>query len=474
MTEPEKPPRRFERTTGTSARYVWAPCVHESFGETCFFYLIRASDPGISTADTVSDVLQREQIIGYSLFSVYGFHDLLIRFWSDDFGKRRVLRSLRRELSVEDISEFRASTISYLFDDRLPANDQIDERQLQLVRQVARAAVSDRWEVEDESAFDELLAEGLLLRVPPPETLDAVKLYILLEPIRSLLYEAHELEEIVRATRATQMGSPSVYSGVGRFRFLIKALSSSFASVNAQCAPIYEKAQSMGYRPTTLLVAADSGQVESDLLAAVRHTSDIEDFVSQMAHVRTDIRMQVSSLTSEQLNALEQLVRMERARLGGTRFHSRFVRLVASSLAGDEEGVSDSLAFLSQIERDLRKMLVPMFMDHWGSQWYQSAVELVPSAEGSFSKWTLRQMLDLCRSAAAKWPGIRDVLHTVFGVDWETSARTIVDLRNGYAHGTVYDRGALDSFDGGWGKVLKEVLDAAEFHTRLELALGKK
>jgi len=501
--------RRFQTAPGND-RYLWDPRVHERFEEACYYYIIRALDPNdrLSVSRAVAQIVRAQDIGSGSVYSLFGFYDVLLRMWATETVRRRFLRALHSSdlIEVDDIRDFRAEHIVYSFAERTaPPVEEIRVLDPQILL-VEQAELNDSWDnnPEAERAFAELMELGCIHLVPPVE--QGLKFYLVLERTKPrVLPLEHEQAQISAQLQTAGFQCTSIYSGKGTFAdHLVKGVGKDFSDLYSQITPIRQAGRRLFLRSMTLPLANVVDGIETDQIDQLRVRSDptIEDLLDDLGREfdetgRKQLRIAAGALTISQRNALSEIYEEFNPAFLNTPFRPKFLATISGSLLRDIDRLDATVSFFNAIERDLRRLLPKILRDERGDtdiNWYNVLRSLIeteglidqPSDDDEagvddegpgepraasfkgFESLTLRELLDVARLASKQWPEVGDVFTSWFYAGWEGDIRLLWSLRNDVNHGRFLDRSDFSEFDGSWGKDLQRLYLAGKIFNGLQ------
>lgn len=458
----------FRETIEASERWIWAPTAHEYFSESCFFYLVRATARdagGGSLATFVNSILMNEGLPGQTVHGLFGFHDFLVRIWSDETGRKRFLRALQQSpLEIEDISEFRVEQIRYTF----AAKRSVTVDDVAPLEPLIRRVVTELSQAKDVSSRDleTLEDKGLVIQVPAAS---GIRVYILLESNASRLYRAavdDELEALERALQKPHLQNPSIYYGVGRISYIIKVIATSFEALSTALQDLYHSAGELGFRSTTLPVPEEPTRYVEDSLRLEHAGPEVDRVVESL--VLDDARSVVESLSSQDRQRLVESFRLLKTRVPEPTIQHRLLEVLSALVVGDEDTLATGLAFLTQLENRLSRVLFHTFAELAGPDWKRQ-VELAIRPELDPERhWTLKTLMDAYRYGAEAINGFASSMSPFIRADIVKSFRAIQDLRNSYTHGTIYSLLTGVGYPTDRQTLFMTSMDAGEFYWSLD------
>lgn len=479
----------FRSNSSADERYVWHPRVHDMFGEQCHFYLLAGEDPTRQQTFTAAlrELLELLDIASGTLHVVYGQYDAVLRFWATPGARQRFARGLAAStLNMTAIREFTADTVAYSQSPRAPTDADLHGARPTIERIVVADYKGELDQIPDATLL-ELESKSILVRIPATP---GVKFYMFLSEHSAQHAQPNDfvLRELQRARVASNVDCAAIYSGVGFCNFLVKGIAPSYDAALPMVNLMRREAKDLRLAPWTLVVAdhntASTGESIDEVLFGL--SLDLETFIKTVARRDTDqgrLRRETSSLESRDRKALERLVADAREEMRPDEVE-RFFEVLESVLLRDRKSLNKSLSFLMSIEGDIRFLIPRLMRDAAGEHWYDElrrAVEqkmrdapppenLDDTAGGKgFKEWSLYKLLFALRVAGQEHPDkIETLLRSALPSEWYKKIQGVCDLRNDYAHSSVYGLVKAGSLDGQLGKTLADIGFAIQLQLRLE------
>jgi hypothetical protein len=296
--------------------------------------------------------------------------------------------------------------------------------------------------------------------------------YVLLESSASRLYKAgfsDEMQLLARACSSEFLSNTSIYFGSGRVTYVVKTIVDKFEDVFKELQPLYEAASNLGFRSTTFPVPVETLRFVCDSLRPDRGGPELDRLIKSLP--LDDARRRIDSLSTQDRERLLSIFRSTRTRFGTMAFYGRALELIAATVSGDDDSLAASLAFLTQLEGRLSTVLFRTFADLMGADWKRRIeVEIAPELDPQ-RHWTLKTLFDAYRHGVSHVPGFAVRMNSVVRADLVHSFRSILDLRNSYAHGTVYRLLSGTALTEETSEMLQTALEAGELFTALGEAL---
>ena len=487
---------------------MWDGRVHERYGEACFYYIIRALDPTntMTVSSTISQLLIEQDISSGSVYSLFGFYDVLLRVWFTETVRRRFLYALTTrspQFVVDDIRDFRADQITYSFAERpSPSVDEIRNLDPQ-IRRVNAAELNDTWgeDPEDEKAFDDLVENGCVHRVPATA---GVKFYLVCDRTMPRVNPPeYEQQRILNSVLNSGLECISLYSGKGTLAdYLIKGVVSDFSQLYDRITPVRREARDLHLRSMTLPIAHIVDDRETDNVDELRVPAklEIDELVEELGHdyslvIRAALRKAVDSLPEAQSRAISELHKDIAPEFRGTPFYSKYLATLRGSLRNDVDELDGAVSFFNAIERDLRYLIPRILAEQLGgadASWHkvledawnksaEAADELTAVAANEdfgadedqplrsiYKRLTMRGLLDFLRLASTKYPQLTDFFSRSFYDGWEEDIRPLWETRNRVNHGRFLDRTQFTDFDDSWGEDLRKLYRGGRLYNALQ------
>jgi hypothetical protein len=458
--------------------YNWHPSVHSShFGETLYFAMIRLKEPvHVPVADQVRELLRSAGVEYACEYSLFGWHDALIRAWLTPSAYRRFVRVLPpgiRGLTVERIHYLWRSPHNLL----TPDTDVLTavagaEKDIDYVADHPDSTNSDGW-----NALHRL---GLVFDRPPTD--GGVKFYTALERTSDTVSFEAQTEAILRAMNETPVpnsdtfmsASSSLYCGAGNLAdYLVRCVVPTYNDVLTLAEAFDINLRDAHVRPMTLLVANPQPR-EYDYVNDPLHLSQGDTNLAEMLSVEPRIlakldehhRLELKHLVATACELADQDAVLKKLLLV----------LLQGTVINNYDQLYTSLTYLVQFEPHFGKRIVGILAiilgeESWfpqikeeceanfDSTWRTLAKEMT---EKKMSAWTLATYKFLALAAAEFHPGVRGRLESELGSHWANGTDSLHELRNDYTHGRIYDEfPRLDLYDKKWTDYLVRLMDAA-------------
>ena len=269
-------PRAGDQTTGKRT-LIWHPEVHERWGEELDYLFVAVPDLDRHTAQrTLKDLTDTLGISALCFYTIFGYHDIVLRAWLNSAAKDRLknyVRSARMRadvlevshlehwsfwktnLSGEELRELRGKVNTYTAEEYMEAQNAATE--------VSDAGAPAR------GLLAEMVGSGLALfeTITPPS---AIKFFILLWPTGLARAQGdgilRTVREVARDKWAGLVSNLTLCECNGFCPALIKGLAPSVAVLGDAVLDLSDRLINLGVRPVTHIVAGTSPW-ESDRLS---------------------------------------------------------------------------------------------------------------------------------------------------------------------------------------------------------------
>jgi hypothetical protein len=247
--------------------FNWHPAVHAShFGETLYFFMIRLKEPlHRPVADQVRHLLHSAEIEYACEYSLFGWHDALIRVWLTPSYYRRLRRALDDSVhhNVDDYHHFTTTNIYYMWRD---ARDLLTEDQ-EVLADIAGASaeiasIAGNPDQADVDSWEKLRKLGLVFERPSIN--GGVKFYTVLDRISDANASQRQIDAILRSINETHMPTSdafmsacaTLYCGAGDLGdYLVRCVVDTYDDVLKLVESFDIRLKDARVRPMTLLIA---------------------------------------------------------------------------------------------------------------------------------------------------------------------------------------------------------------------------
>jgi hypothetical protein len=497
---------QFKRQATSAGGDLWHPAVHNFYQEECYFFLLRLEDPIIENLESqMTTALRNANASSYCLYLLFGYYDVMIRIWCRSEVRRSLVLELRRLPGRNEIHEFRAEEIRYLWDDSSgrPASLESAIRDGKTEPEIAQLiaamklqldkAISVANEQADPSSLSDddlasLRSAGFILSVNPASDEQAFKFYVALQTTRPgggarQLTAAH-IEGVIRAT-PLPFENISLYVGQGFGSCLLKGVVGGFPEIIDGLGRLTEAFRDDGLRPMTLLIAR--APLEVDLINRTEAQERLGLLDSQfLSALGSSVQAEdLARLADEDRGVLVRAF-FDGAHLTNTPFGPFMLEIFAATVKGDLDRVEEKMVVLSRLEGLLRRYLIEqVWSEKFGKDFRARVLEIAGEATSALSdaergnptKWGGGFLLRAAGRVAKAHPDVEMRMDEELGLDWASvlADERLLDLRNAMAHGTFYYSVNLQSnFSSakGWGASLHAVLRAGDKYNRLIGLLG--
>lgn len=464
-------------------RFIWAPEVHDSYRESCFYYLISGREEGSVKAfhQVIAETLINSRAGGFCLYVLYGEFDALLRAWATDELRKRFLRALADSGRILDIVEFRADEALYYYGQAPLTVAPSEIRRLEpLIIDVAEAQRRDAWSAEAISAYNNLKERGAIL-TPPGKVDGSAKFYMFFRessPGRSAAADQIRAR-LVQAAQEADAEAIAFYSGAGFCDYILKCTASSYDAVLGIVELVRSAALDFRLRPVTAVIANYPTAREVETLDSV--LDGLDETVEELVTLLEDpaIRSEVGALPGADREVLERLYRAHRSTLLDPVAGPDALDIIRYSILNDLRNLNRALAFLTDIEGEVRRLVTragPLLGDRWLAQVRTCSSRIGVSSEdgdrGDIAelppiKWSLRQLLEVLRFVVDEFPPVGERVRPILPANWISHIRDTLELRNDRAHSKILNGVDLRHFSGEWGEKLDKILTASDFYVAL-------
>lgn len=208
--------------------WVWDPLAHRTFGESCYFYLLRLRrQTSTSMGPFLSTILDRAQILGGSGYSLLGQFDALLRVWATPQKRDRLVNTFTQFVpNIVEVVEFEAATIEYLWREAEPTLEFLTKLSVQdknAVEQVSFAFQDCR--EPPSNLLQGLRDQGVLFTTKPVAGDNHIKVFMHLRPDDNEKPSRAEIGQIKRALVAFDTGNnPSLYQSRNSSELILKVV----------------------------------------------------------------------------------------------------------------------------------------------------------------------------------------------------------------------------------------------------------
>jgi hypothetical protein len=466
---------------GSAKLYNWHPLVHKQhFGETLYFVMIRLKDPlHVPVAEQVRGLLKTAGVKYACEYTLFGWHDALIRVWLKPQARERLMSALPKE-----VQGFTVERIHYLWHDPrdlLKSNKTVlgkinrAKDDIDTVAKNPNDTDSDHWQ--------KLYGDELKLVFDRPPSASGVKFYTTLKSGDDRISPDEQVKEILKALRKTPIPntdktmapSASLYCGVGKLGdYLVRCVAPTYNDVLPLVEEFDVNLKEAQVRPTTLLVA-NPEPLEYDHPNDPVHLSPDDDNVAEMLSVKPRV---LAELDDHYCIELRKLVGdADNAAGNDAKLHKMLRGMFRATLMANKDVWYQSIIFLAEFEPLFAKRVEGILALELGAgDWFpkiktecaqSSNKARLKTAEVMTKKekelWDLGNYKFVAIAAAEFHPktvGAR--LEEKLGADWAEEVDSLLDLRNIHLHGRKYEQ-QLNAYDDEWTHELRRLIKAAVF-----------
>lgn len=420
---------------------VWHPDVHSKFGEALYFFLISPVTYDDWFQLKIENCLRSCNVQGWSLYTLYGFYDVLIRAWMSPEQKHSFSSNIQKETALLDISYFMASEMEYLWSSRQQQQKKLDTSLLNKYDNAILNSVQDK--VPNINNIEILTNEGLILRnekVYADKAFSGIKFYILIN-YPTAVNQDELKEEIIRFINKSNhpnIEGISVYSGFGFAKFLIKGIASinMYDITNFAC-DLTKQFKLIKMKSTTLLTASQNAFQSDNIF--------IKEMDSTVAIDKTIKELGIDSKQIENLNKYE--IRL---------IHDKYQELVRKDIFPKHEKIfapffqdyvnknsaalKKHLFIMIEFENDFRKFITKMLHKYYGRKWMETdfdrlrqSVSIPPKG---YDRMTMTEWVNILGKVNSEK---NNEIDNIIGPNWQELLRIAASLRNKVAHGRIDD-----------------------------------
>jgi hypothetical protein len=460
-----------------SARVNWHPHVHQRFDEDLYFILFHLAQPQ-NVADQLVSIFESANIFAHSLYVIFGYFDGLARVWLTPQQLRGVYRAIKQhendilETRVLKVVGLRYFWANHGLESLLDATGPPPEVLKNITAEYSAIARVAGHPVEP-SAEDvgSLLAQRLLL-LKPAEIDANIKVFVLLQATGQ--QEANASFELARRmTERSQFAMSSLYSGEGSLAsHLIRLTVVDYDHVLETTTAIHELISDLGFRPMTLLVA-NTGPAETDNLNNLYALTGSQHRTADLLGIDAN---DLTSLNQESRNVLDVLVDELTRSLANVPERETAQEVLKACIQNDRRLARQHLSFVLDFEQYFRDYVSELLQRELGSEWLQTIARLpenpLRNVSGeyreSIEQWPLGVVHNVLRDLTNEDPELRRQVLSDLGEDWSRHIRSVMNLRNPFAHGKLLQAvPQLNDLTGEWGASVTSLLRALPLYHAL-------
>jgi len=463
-------------SSGSAENYNWHPLVHtEHFDETLHFVMIRLTEPmHVPVAQQIRTLLESAGIKYACEYTLFGWHDALIRVWLKPEAYRRLLNVLPPKANL-----FEVDRIHYLWldeSDLLSPNAEVIKKITGArddIDTLARAPDST-----DTTSWKKLHDKQLELIFDRPSNGRNVKFYTLLRSTSQTVPASEQIGLILDALNRTRIpkrklymsACSSVYCGKGDLAsYLVRCTAPTYHDVLILAEQLDINLKEAQVRPMTLLVANQKPREfdhPNDPVHLSAEDRNLAGTLSVESSVIDDLnehyRIELRNLVSMACNVAESDPDLRQLLLD----------LLRATVLNGKTAWYQSIIFLAHFEPLFRKYVERILELELGKGWRPQVSQkceassnpewltLATEMKKKKAQWSLGTYKFLARAAAKFYPAVEGQFENDLGVEWEDEVDSIHDLRNTNLHGRNYDQ-QLNAYDEKWAKELRRIINAA-------------
>lgn len=403
-----------------------------------------------------------ERILSSCYYYLYGYYDVLLRIWATSQKRQRLIQALKEyEDNIENVSEFQARNISYLWGNGRKINYEEAATTKTVIARVANSALTNS--PLDVTDVGMLIDKGILHKLPAVSK-GSIKFYIALTKIPGSSEIRSEFELLKKGVESLQLQNVSIYHGMGFAKYLIKAIASHYNDIINTTVSLIGTLKPLDLRPMTLLIANEDAK-EADILDTA--WADLTPSMLQLEFILGATTLEeFGELSADERKLISEIVE-ENTDLFSTNFGSIFKAFLTSKLKRDAPLFFEKLSFLLRLESMLNRFLVSFLSKELGKQWFE-VVQKTGSACGlpqkkSANEYTLHEIFVLLRKLYSDDAVNRSALDEALGTHWQVHFESALPLRNDYAHGRLFGNVVIEK----WSDLMRVILPLGRIYNKL-------
>lgn len=444
--------------------------------------MIRLKDSRhVPVASQIRDLLGSAGIEYACEYSLFGWHDALIRVWLTDAQYRRLL-----EVFPKDVRGMRVERIYYLW--RGQTDLLAPERDV--VTAITGAQddidyVADNPDATDSTQWANLYNHSPKLVFYRPATDGGVKFYTALQRTSGTITPDEQTNAIQAALNVTPIpgtdqvmsDGASLYCGDGKLGdYLVRCLVPAYDNLLPLVETFDENLSKAHVRPETLVVANPQPR-EYDYVNDPLHLSRHDEAVAELLAIKPRV---LSDLDDHYVIELRKLVGTackvaeEHPGPAGETLRQVFLDLLRATVLNSHDEWYKAIMFLAEFEPLFGKRVEDILALELGANvWFariKEECERSPNADRrrtgevmtntKKAEWSLGTYKFLALAAAELHPAINGQLEREFGDQWSQEVDSVHTLRNLHLHGHKYDQ-QMDRYDDQWTGELRQLIEAA-------------
>jgi hypothetical protein len=472
------------RPKGSCKTYNWHPLVHKQhFGERLYFVMVRLKDPlHVPVAEQVRGLLKAAGVKYACEYTLFGWHDALIRAWLKPTAYERLMSVLPKE-----VQGFTVERIHYLWHD---ARDLLKPNRQVLSKINGAKAVIDSVAQNpadtDSTDWQTLSGDDLKLVFARPTGADGVKFYTALKSTDDRVSPDDQVKAILKALRKTHVprvnssmaANASLYCGAGKLGdYLVRCVAPTYVDVLPLVEEFDINLKEAQVRPMTLLVA-NPRPLEHDHPNDPVHLSPDDDNLAEILSIN---RRALAELDDHYCVELRKLVQdADNAAGNDTRLRKLLRGMFRATVTSNKDAWYQSIIFLAEFEPLFGKRVEGILALELGdTEWFATIKEECTQSSNKVRRetgeimakkkkafWDLGNYKFVALAAAEFHPNtVGARLDKELGDGWAAEVESIQGLRNVHLHGRKYEQ-PLNAYDEAWTRELRRLIDAASLWRR--------
>ena len=205
---------------------TWHPGLHERYGEQLYFIVIKPHSYSNWFKMTLEEKLRSSGVLGWSMYEVYGFFDVMIRAWMTQEQRSLFYKAIEDDNNILEWQDIIIYEVDYLWSPIFQKKPELDDKKLNQYHpdrldQFQSKEIDEKFSVELQNC-------GLVLKdiiIDVAESFNGIKFFIMID-YSSRANQADVFREIKNFIKITdhKLKELSLYSGNGFSKFIVKGL----------------------------------------------------------------------------------------------------------------------------------------------------------------------------------------------------------------------------------------------------------
>lgn len=419
---------------------TWHPSLHERYGEQLYFIVIKPESYSNWFKLTLEEKLRSCGVLGWSMYEVYGYFDVMIRAWMTPEQRSFLYKELEKDSNVLEKHDFIVYDIDYLWSPIFQKKPELDDKKLNKYH----SDKLDRFQSKeiDETLSTELQKCGLVLKdviIDVAKSFNGIKFFIMID----YSYRANqadvfkELKHFIKKT-SQHLNELSIYSGNGFSKFIIKGLCDfeRLYDIADFSLALISKFKILKMKSQTIIVATkrtfESDNINFNNLSFI----EIQNIIKMFDLDKTKI----SQLGKYEIRIIRD--KYDEINQMGLLYENSdlFKKLFRSYVNKDADSIKRNLFFIIDFEKPFREFSLKIMGELYGTKWVKTDFSRISTSVEIDTKkidmLTLYDWISILGKANREKSG---QLVEILGGNWNSILNKTATLRNHLAHARLED-----------------------------------